>query len=256
MPMEIRVLGCNGGILPGFYSASFLIDNRVLIDAGHVAGALTMEEQNRVRDIFITHFHLDHTKDIAFLTDNAVGTEDLPIVIHGTRTTLSDFRTYYFNNILWPDFTRIKSDNVPVAHLEVVIDGKTETVKGLEITPFHVDHTVEGVGYIVRDKKGSVIFSGDTGPIDTIWDVINSQDDLKAVFVETSFPNSLQQIADSSRHFTPRTLLKGMAKVKKDGLPFYLYHLKPKYFDVLTGEIRELGKKNLHVLENDMVLKF
>ncbi len=256
MPMEIRVLGCNGGILPGFYSASFLINGRVLIDSGHVAGALTMEEQNGVRDIFITHFHLDHTKDIAFLTDNAVGNGNLPISIYGTKDTISDFKRHFFNNVTWPDFTSINSGKQTIAELVPITVGKTKVVKGIEVTAFPVDHSVDGVGYLVREGKTAVVFSGDTGPTEKMWEIINSQSDIKALFIETSFPNELQTIADASGHFTPQTLGAELAKLKKGGFPLYLYHLKPKYYDTLVNEIRVLKRNDLHILENGLVLNY
>ena len=33
--MQIRVLGCSGGIGPGLVTTSFLVDNDILIDAGY-----------------------------------------------------------------------------------------------------------------------------------------------------------------------------------------------------------------------------
>lgn len=254
--MEIRVLGCNGGILPGFRSSSFLINERVLIDSGHVAATLTLEEQNKVRDIFITHFHLDHTKDIAFLTDNAFGNHDLPITIYGTGETISDFRNHFFNNVTWPDFTRINSENHPIVRLVTIQSGQETAVKGIEVTPFGVNHSVDGVGFHVREGSSAVVFSGDTGPTDTMWSVINTDPNVKAIFVETSFPNEFQAIADASGHFTPQTLDADLKKLRSTEIPIYLYHLKPKYFDILTDEIRALKRDNLFVLQNDLFLTF
>lgn len=254
--MEIRVLGCNGGILPGFRSSSFLINRHVLIDSGHVAGVLTLEEQNKIRDIFITHFHLDHTKDIAFLTDNAFGNHDLPIRIYGTAKTVTDFTAYFFNNATWPDFTKINSDNNPIVRLVAVRSGEKTSIGPLEVTPFTVNHSVDGVGYVIKDGPSSVVFSGDTGPTDEMWDIINRDTSVKAIFIETSFPNELQAIADTSGHFTPRTLDADLKKLTRAAVPIYLYHLKPKYYDGITEEIRALKRDNLIILKNDLLLTF
>lgn len=254
--MEIRVLGCNGGILPGFRTPGFLVNERVLIDSGHVAGVLTLEEQNKIRDIFVTHFHLDHTKDIAFLTDNAVGDHDLPVTIYGTAETVSDFKKHFFNNATWPDFTKINSGNRPIAQLVVVRKGEKTAVMGMEMMPFPVNHSIDGVGYVVRDGSSVVVFSGDTGPTDTMWDIINADMNIKAIFVETSFPNEFQAIADASGHFTPQTLDADLKKLEKTDIPIYLYHLKPKYYDVITQEIRALKRDNLIILQNDLRLTF
>jgi len=254
--MEIRVLGCNGGILPGFRSSSFLINGRVLIDSGHVAGVLTIEEQNKVRDIFVTHFHLDHTKDIAFLTDNAFGDNDLPVSVYGTEQTVSDFKKYYFNNATWPDFTKINSDNHPVARLVAVKDREKTTIGSIEIMSFPVNHSVDGVGYLVREGSTAVVFSGDTGPTDTLWDIVNDDPYVKALFIETSFPNEFQAIADSSGHFTPHTLDIDLKKLHNNTIPIYLYHLKPKYYDKIIEEIKDLKRDNVFILQNDLRLTF
>lgn len=254
--MEIRVLGCNGGILPGFRSSSFLINERVLIDSGHVASVLSLEEQNKIRDIFVTHFHLDHTKDIAFLTDNAFGDHDLPISVYGTARTISDFKKHYFNNATWPDFTKINSDNRPIVRLVIIRHGQETVIGQLKVTPFKVNHSIDGVGYIVRDKSSAVFFSGDTGPTDTMWNSINADASVKAIFVEASFPNEFQAIADSSGHFTPKTLDADLGKLTRTGIPVYVYHIKPKYYDIISEEIRALKRDNLIVLQNDLRVTF
>jgi phosphoribosyl 1,2-cyclic phosphodiesterase len=38
----------------------FLIDGRILIDAGTGVGDLTLDEMQAVDDVFLTHSHLDH----------------------------------------------------------------------------------------------------------------------------------------------------------------------------------------------------
>ncbi len=254
--MEIRVLGCNGGILPGFRSPAFLVNKRILIDSGYVAGVLSLEEQNKIRDIFVTHFHLDHTKDIAFLADNAVGDQNLPVRIYGTSETVSCFKKHFFNNAAWPDFTRINSGNSPIVQLIIVREGVKTAVEGVEVTPFMVNHSIDGIGYIIRDGSVAVVFSGDTGPTDAMWDAINADASVKAIFVETSFPNEFQAIAEASGHFTPQTLNTDLNKLTRTGIPIYLYHLKPKYYDIITEEIRALKRENLIVLQNDLRLTF
>ena len=45
------------------------MDDRVLVDAGTVGGALSVAEQIEIEHALITHSHLDHTVGLAFLTD-------------------------------------------------------------------------------------------------------------------------------------------------------------------------------------------
>jgi len=254
--MKIRVLGCQGGILPGFRATSFLINKNILIDAGSVASELTLGQQDDVRHIFITHFHLDHTKDIAFLSDNAVGRGNLPITIYGTGDTTSGFTRYFFNEHTWPDFSEISSMGKPIVALTTI--GMHEKIKigDMELLAFPVNHDVNGVGYLVRDKKASVLFSGDTGETDALWDIANAEKNLKAIFLETSFPNELQSIADASKHLTPQRLESEIQKFKREDCPIFLYHLKPRYYDLLKKEIFSLNNKRMRILENDQVLEY
>ncbi|MBL2595817.1 MBL fold metallo-hydrolase, partial [Klebsiella pneumoniae] len=58
--MQIRVLGCSGAIAKDCRTTSFLVGNRILIDAGTVVGDLTLEEMGRIDHVLLTHSHLDH----------------------------------------------------------------------------------------------------------------------------------------------------------------------------------------------------
>ena len=254
--MKIRVLGCQGGILPGYKSTAFLINDGILIDSGSVVSELQIEEQDKVRDIFITHSHLDHTKDIAFFTDNAVGRPDLPIRIYGSKGTISDFKKYFFNGHTWPDFTKIYSGGKPTVELATIKIKENIEIGDLKISSFRTNHNMESVGYLLKDRNSSVIFSGDTGPTEELWQIANQEENLKALFIETTLPNDMQQIADTSAHLTPNTLVEELSKLKRSGFPIYTYHLKPYYIDVLTEEINAIGRSDIHVLKNGQVLEF
>ena len=59
--MKLKVLGCYGGNIPGHGMTSLLLNDTVALDAGWVSGALSLRDQEKVKDIFISHSHLDHT---------------------------------------------------------------------------------------------------------------------------------------------------------------------------------------------------
>ena len=58
--MELRILGCHGGETPKHRTSSFLLDERVAIDAGAVTSMLTLEEQHRIETVLVSHAHLGH----------------------------------------------------------------------------------------------------------------------------------------------------------------------------------------------------
>ncbi len=71
--MMYRVLGCSGGVAPGFHLPSFLIEDRLLIDTGCAATTLDVTEQVKIDHILLTHSHLDHTWGLPLLADNVFG---------------------------------------------------------------------------------------------------------------------------------------------------------------------------------------
>ena len=64
---------------------------------------------------------------------------------------------------------------------------------------------MESCGFVVRHGGSALAISGDTGPTDRLWEVLNGTANLKALLLETSFPNQMQALADLSGHLTPRT---------------------------------------------------
>ena len=105
--MKVKVLGSSGAELPGYNSPAFLVDGKVLLDAGTIGAALSESKQWEVRDILITHSHLDHIKAIPFLADNIIISQRKhSVTLYGTKETLKTLRNNLLNDKLWPDFTK------------------------------------------------------------------------------------------------------------------------------------------------------
>ena len=68
--MEVRVLGCYGGEMPGHRTTCILVNSHLLIDAGAVAAALPLKDQAKVEAVLLSHSHLDHVRDLPLLADN------------------------------------------------------------------------------------------------------------------------------------------------------------------------------------------
>ncbi|MBI3813481.1 MAG: MBL fold metallo-hydrolase, partial [Nitrospinae bacterium] len=86
--MELKILGCYGGNAPGYHLTSFLINNKILVDAGSVTAALTIKEQTDIDAILLTHSHLDHVSGIPFLADNINGRKSNPIDIIAVKEVI------------------------------------------------------------------------------------------------------------------------------------------------------------------------
>jgi len=251
--MKIRVLGCHGGELPRHRTTCFLIDGRLTIDGGAITSALELEEILEIDDIFLTHSHFDHVKDVPMMTDLLVGKRDKPVVIHGPPETMEAMDKDVFNNRVWPDFRIIPTREKPVVAFQTLEVRKPVTCQGLRIRAIPVHHPVYSVGYIIEGREGAIAFSGDTGPTDELWKAVNATPNLKALFLELSFPNSMQWLADISGHLTPRTVMSELAKLDRRGAKVYLYHLKPAVIGEVKAEVRALRLDYLHVCELDEV---
>ncbi|MBI5639013.1 MAG: 3',5'-cyclic-nucleotide phosphodiesterase [Nitrospirae bacterium] len=250
--MILRVLGSSGAEFPGYNPPAFLIDGNMLLDAGTIGSRLTEEEQWKIRNIFITHSHLDHIKGIPFLADNIVlKNQRHSVTVYGIKETLLSLRENLLNDKIWPDFTRISAAIEPVIKLRNIAEGKSVTIGDYRIRACRVNHTVPAVGYIIRDKKDRVLlYTGDTGPTDAIWKASSHMD---AVIVEVSFPNSMEGLARKTGHLTAGLLLKELDKIKNVPEKIYITHPKPQYLEQIKKEIKKLGRRNIEMLKDGKV---
>lgn len=238
--MKLQVLGCHGGELPKCKTTCFLIDEVLAIDAGALTASLPLEKLCELDDVIITHSHFDHVKDLPLLADLIVGRRDRPVTIHASTECARTLRENMFNNALWPDFTRIPTAKNPVLQLKAFRAGSTFKIGRYTVQSIPVTHPVESCGFVVTHGGVSVAVSGDTGPTERLWKVLNKTRNLKAVLLETSFPNKLQQLADLSGHLTPQTLKAELTKFRRNGADVLLYHLKPAFVPQLKKELRDL----------------
>jgi ribonuclease BN (tRNA processing enzyme) len=253
--MKLRVLGCHGGELPKHRTTCFLIDGVLALDAGALTQSLTLEQLDKVDDIIVSHSHFDHVKDLPLLADLMVGRRDKPVTIHASVECARTLRENMFNNALWPDFTRIPTKANPVFKIKPFRAGASFKVGKYEVRTVAVTHPVESCGFVVSNGKSAVAMSGDTGPTDKLWDLLNATKNLKALLLEASFPNQLQGLADISGHLTPNTVKSELTKLNRNGAQVMLYHLKPAFVPQLKKELKNLAV-DARVLELDQVFEF
>jgi len=245
--MRFKVLGCFGGNVPGLGMTSFLVNGKVGLDAGWIADALTLAEQEQVKDVFISHSHLDHTCSLPFLIDNNFSAPGFTLRIRAIREVIAAMKAHLFNNQTWPDFTSLPTRLRPVLKLIEIGEEQPVVVHGLSVRAVRVSHTVPTTGFFVKEGSRTLAFSSDTGPTRRFWDVANATRTLRAVITEVSFPNAQQRIADVSGHLTPQTLALEIQKLKRD-VPVYLYGRKPRFADTVGKELRRLSDRRLNLL--------
>lgn len=253
--MKIKILGAYGAQTPGCGLSSMLIDEVLLLDAGNCTAALAVEDQARIDYILVTHAHLDHIACIPFLSDNIFGKRDKPVIIASIPEVINVIETHLLNDKIWPDFTKIPTPLNPILAYHSLAEGVEQEFGPYKVTPVRVHHPVPTVGYIIRDHKGAIVHSGDTGPTDKLWERMNREKDIMAIFLETSFPNFLQKVADVSGHLTPHTLYGEIEKMNNDS-PIYLFHIKSQYLRDIEKDVNGLGNKRVKILEQGKVYQF
>jgi ribonuclease BN (tRNA processing enzyme) len=232
-----------------------LINGTVALDAGSLSQVLSIERQVAVRSIVLSHSHMDHINSLPFFIENVYGKSNGAIRIHSSPATVYAIRKYLFNNATWPDFTRLPNHLLPAVQFEELADEVPIELEGVSFTPIPVDHLVPTHGFLLRQGGSSVLWSSDTGPTKRFWEVANQTRDLKALCIDVSFDNGLQEIADVSLHLTPQTLQKELEKLERK-VPILVHHLKPPCIAKIHAEIAALRNPDLHFLEQGKVYEF
>jgi ribonuclease BN (tRNA processing enzyme) len=254
--VKIKVLGASGSEVTGHLCPAFVVDGKILLDAGTVGLSLNISEEDRIRHILLTHAHFDHIKGIPFMLDNLVTRETrTTVTLTSGREVISDLKKHFFNERIWPDFTRIPTPEDPVLRYKTIQPGRRVTIDGYRVTAERVSHTVPTYGYILEDETGTAIaYTGDTGPTDRFWKKMATFD-VRCLIVETSFPNRLEEIALQSGHLTPSLLGREIEKMKPPPPQIYLMHPKPQYLQEMEKEILALGRSGIRLLNKGEVLE-
>jgi ribonuclease BN (tRNA processing enzyme) len=257
VPMKFRVLGCSGGQLPGHNLSSFLIDDSILIDAGSATAVLSLRAQQRITNILVTHTHLDHVMTLGTLADNLYGKRQTSINLWSTGEVIDGLRKFFFNNQIWPDFTRITgpTQRAPVLKLRKLPQYRSIPVGSHSVTAVGVNHVVPSVAFFVQNGNKTLLHVGDTGPTEKVWSIAQEHANLLAVVLEASFPNRLQEIADRSRHLTARTLAREINKLGEKSVPILVTHLKPEYRREIIADLRSLKNRHLKILKDGDLLR-
>ncbi|NLC27363.1 MAG: 3',5'-cyclic-nucleotide phosphodiesterase, partial [Campylobacteraceae bacterium] len=254
---NIKILGASGGRSAHHHSTTIQVEGNIVIDAGNILSALG-DDAGKIDHIFLTHAHLDHIIDIAFMIDNFFASRDKELCVYGLKETLGSIKEHIFNWQIWPDFSELLFPNRDKKSIKFIpIDyNQTYTIDNVSLTPFKSNHSVPCCGYVVEKNKHAFLFTSDTYKNREIWDIVNINSRIKSLIIDVSFPSNFEQIAEKSKHLTPKTLKQELKHLKRDDVQIYINHIKPNYENVVRQELREMGISAKNILVGGETLEW
>ena len=227
----------------------YLIDSCIAIDAGSLALSLNSAERCAVRDIIITHPHLDHIATLPIFIDDLFTVLDCPVRVHATEEVIRLLERDVFNWTIYPRFSELSNSKTRVMEYVPFRPGEEFNVAHLKVSAIPVNHIVPTVGLIFTDGTSTVAFSSDTASTDDFWRAVNERPRVDALLVESSFPNSMAHLAEISGHLTPASLEQELRKLSHQSIDILVMHLKPAYRARVVEELAALGISNLCIME-------
>jgi cAMP phosphodiesterase len=235
---------------------TMVIDDAVAIDAGCLALSCSDTQRQNIRDVILTHTHLDHIAGLPLFIDDLFSTLKEPVTVHGTKEMIETLERDIFNWTIYPRFSELTNDHGPVIAYSEFVRGSRFQVKHLTVQSIAVNHKVSATGFVISDGNSTVAITGDTAPTEDIWRACNAAPNLKAVLVECAFPNELSELAAASFHLTPLALADEIDKLQARDFPVCIINLKPMFREKVLEQIDELRLDNVEILELRKVYDF
>ncbi len=233
-----------------------VVDDCVAIDAGSLAMSTNKVQKERIRDVVLTHAHLDHIAGLPLFIDDLFATLETPVRIHATHEVIQALEDFVFNWTIYPRFAELNNKNGEVIRYEPFEVEKKLKIAHLNFKAIEVNHKVPAVGFVFGDSKSKVAITGDTSQMERFWKVVNAEKNLNALLIECSFPNELKDLASASHHLTPNELKKEIEKFTNQDCPIFVINIKPTYREQIICQLKSLKIRNLEIFEVGKVYKF
>ncbi|MDH3492682.1 MAG: 3',5'-cyclic-nucleotide phosphodiesterase [Acidobacteriota bacterium] len=250
MKIELLPSTIEGGkVVNKQHLSCFVVDDEVAIDAGSLSFACSKEQKENIRDVILTHAHIDHIAGLPLFIDDLFSDLETPVRVHAAEEVIELLREHIFNWNIYPDFAELENEFGPVLEYRAFDPGLEFEVGGIRVKAIPVNHKVPSYGFVISRAGVTIALTGDTAEMVEFWAEIDEIKDLAALFVECAFPNRLRDLAEVSHHLTPGALGRELKLFTRPDCPVYAINLKPAYKEITEKEICELGFENLSVLE-------
>ncbi len=256
---KIKILGAYGTKSKGFGTSSFYLNEKNVIDAGNLLDSL-QESSVEIENIWLTHSHLDHIADIAYILDNYFSLRSKTLNIIALPQTIKVLKENFLNDSIWPDFSVIPMPNLKgmvLKYTEIELSREYRISDNESIRAFETDHTVESCGYIYKKDEQALLITADTYSLDSMIDEVEKDKTITSIVVECSFPSNMKELAIESKHLTPELLFMKLEKLNRDDIKLYINHIKPTFLKEIKKEIESLrGKWEPIILKDDDFINF
>jgi len=215
-----------------------------------------MTHKRQIRDVVLTHAHLDHIAGLPLFIDDLFASLNGPILIHATAEVINVLERDIFNWSVYPKFSELMNRNGRVIEYVPFKPGVEFTVRHLRVRSVDVNHKVPSTGFIVSDALSSFALTGDTAETEGFWELVNQNETLSAILIECAFPDELDDLARISHHLTPKRLKIELEKCTQTECPIYIVNIKPMYRDQIIHQLTELKIPRLEILNVGQVYEW
>ena len=240
--MELTILGAHNIESETARLAGMLIDGTLALDAGSLTSSLSLEDQYRIKAVFLTHHHYDHIRDIPILGMSLyLGHRNARIF--ALPETLDVLASSFLNGRVYSDFIR-KPPEMPAFSLEPVVPGAEIQFEAYRILPVSMPHSVPAIGYLVNGPDGGRLFyTGDAGPGFYVQ-ILGLEPHL--LIVEVTASNRYTDFGRSAGHLTPGLLeveLLAYREAKGYVPDVVCVHMYPGQEKEIIGQLNQLAER-------------
>jgi ribonuclease BN (tRNA processing enzyme) len=237
------------------YLTSYLVNDDVAIDAGAIGFWGTPEDQAAIRHVFVSHSHADHVASLPIFLLNVGAAHTTPVRLYASTAVQESLRSDIFNGRVWPNFLELTHERGQFVDMATIANGSAIDLPGLRVTAVSVNHVVPTLGFILEDGSSTVAIVSDTAATDEIWARLRLSANVKAVFLEATFPDAQADLAAITKHLTPSGLVGEMRKLPGPA-EFFAVHLRAGCRDKVAEELRAFRLPNLQVAEFGTTYQF
>ena len=221
-----------------------MVDGAVAIDAGSLALGATSSERAVLRDVVVTHAHIDHIATLPLYVDDLFSTLERPVVVHALPEVISVLEGDVFNDRVYPRFHQLSNAHGPVLRFQPLTALAPTRIAHLTVTAVPVSHSVPTCGLLVDDGTSAFAYSSDTTATDAFWAVAAQCPRLKAVLLESAFPDAMAELARKAGHLTPKSFRHETQKLGQKAA-IWAVNVKPLFREAVAKELDALGVPRL-----------